>query len=114
MFDKTVIAKSSKTINNISVTPEKIDLNIKKSDEKSFFIEIHRNDPRYRKLMGEKPVIVEKQWIPWRGGDFAYDWERMAKMMGGQHIETDVPVKVLAIQYSGNGNFIFEIIKLTP
>ena len=41
-----------------------------------------------------------------------YPWQQKDKSLGGESRVREIPVNVLAIQYSGDGNFIFELIKL--
>ena len=110
MFNTTNIAISNKK--EITVMTEDIDLNIKRSSESSFFIEVNRNSKAYPALLREKPRVLEKKWIPWIEGSPVYGWNAMDKAIGGSYIEIEIPIKVLAIQYSGNNNFIFELQKL--
>ena len=110
MFNTTNVVVSNKK--EITIIPEDIDLNIERSDKSSFFIEVNRNSKVYPALLREKPCIYEKKWIPCVEGSPVYGWNAIDKQMGGSYIEIEVPIKVLAIQYSGNNNFIFELQKL--
>jgi len=111
MFDTTNVAISNKK--EVTITPEDIDLNIRRSNDSSFFIEVNRDSKAYPALLREKPCVYEKKWVPWIEGSPVYGWNAMDKAMGGSYIEIEIPIKVLAIQYSGNNNFIFELQKLT-
>jgi len=110
MFNTTNIAISNKK--EVTITPEDIDLNIKRSNDASFFIEVNRDSKVYPALLRERPCVYEKKWYPWIEGTPVYPWNAIDKQMGGSYIQIEVPIKVLAIQYSGNNNFIFELQKL--
>ncbi len=115
MLDQINIVNKSSTTRVTCVTPEKIDLNIKKTEEQSFFREINRNTEDYKKLLQEAPVLLEKYWYRFSDdelGNMCYPWQSIDKSLKGQSRIKEIPVKVVAIQYSGGGNFIFELIKL--
>lgn len=110
MFNTTNVTISNKK--EVTIIPEDVDLNIKRSNESSFFIEVNRNSKAYSALLKENPFIYEKKWYPWIDGTPVYSWNRIDKQCGGSYRDVEIPVIVLAIQYSGNNNFIFELQKL--
>ena len=66
-------------------------------------------------MLQENPVLLEKYWHRFSEDELSYmcyPWQSIDKSLGGQSMVREIPVKVLAIQYSGEGNFIFELIKL--
>ena len=108
------VENKTTTVNN-TIVPEDINLNIRKSNETSFFLEVNRNTEQYKVLLQELPVLLEKEFIKYKEEDYMYD-EYVTKMRkkveGGYDKINKIPVKVLSINYSGEGNFIFELIKL--
>ena len=109
MFNTTTIGISNNK--TIIQEAENINCKIEKSNPNSFFITATRNSPKYNRLFGENPHIIDYQWIPWRGGEATYAWERMDQLCGGRNQEVKISVTVLSIQYSGENNFIFELCK---
>ena len=63
MLDKNIKITTNRYSSTTCVHPEKIDLNIKKIEEQSFFKEINRNTKSYEKLLQEilfywKTIII--------------------------------------------------------
>ena len=115
MLNKINIVNKSSTTSVTCITPEKIDLNMKKIEEQSFFKEVNRNTDDYKKLLQEAPVLLEKYWYRFSEselGNMCYTWQSIDKSLNGQYRVKEIPVKVVAIQYSGGNNFIFELTKL--
>lgn len=105
--------KTTSVTNN--VVPEDINLNIRKSNDTSFFLEVNRNTEQYKYFLQENPVLLKEKFVRFTEESYRYMeyTMRMRKKLEGGYKTTDkIPVKILSINYSGEGNFIFELIKL--
>lgn len=111
MFNTTNIS-IKRECKSVMIIPEKIDLNMRLSENDSFFETINRNSNNYTRLMGINPCLRKTKFKAFEHKCGIWHIDRMNEMMGGEYVDIDYPVKVLAIQYAGNDNFIFELIKL--
>jgi hypothetical protein len=107
MFDKQINVISKHSSSTTCVIPEKIEVDIVKDDEQSFFVELSRNSKDYENLLGENPFTTKKQWVRIKDGDNYYD--RRDVLAGGRYEEIKTTVKILRMTYTGNGKFLFEL-----
>jgi len=99
------VTKSSSS--TTCITPEKIEVDIIKEDEQSFFVEFSRNSEEYKNLLGENPFITKREWTHIKEGEYHFD--RREVLAGGYYKTIETPVKILRLTYVGEDKFLFEL-----
>lgn len=112
MLNTTNIVNRSTTIVQRTVVPEKIDLNLHKKDDKSFFLEVDRDSEQYKKLLQENPVLLKREFRAfeeWEINCLPPPHNRLKRALGGEWVYVGTPINVLQVQYAGKNKFIFEL-----